>query len=133
MGDRLHDRGIVRLIFLLASFLVPIRQLSEDIVMELSSETRKSIRALAFRTVTRRARRNVGARYAFLIDLLSLRHECFRCSSQRLGIEILEITSQGFDHRRIEDVRNIEHHGIGSPALDKGPELTGEILRLLPG
>ena len=59
--DRRHDRRVVRLGLILTPLLVPVRQFPDDVVMELSCQTRKRIGTLGFRSVTGSAWRNLGA------------------------------------------------------------------------
>ena len=41
--------------------------------------------------------------------------------------------SQGRQHRRAQDMRDVEHDRVGAPALDEGPQLVLDVLRLLSG
>src|SRR5579864_4383501 len=91
MRDRLHDGGVVRLGLILAPLLVPVRQLSIDVVVELARQTGKRVGASGIRSVTRCAWRYLGAGNALLIDFFPVGHELLRRASQRLWIEVLEI------------------------------------------
>ncbi len=52
MGDRLHDRRGVGIGLVLSRLLLPVGQLSEDVVMQLTGEPWKCVGTFAVRAVT---------------------------------------------------------------------------------
>src|ERR1700732_4711110 len=93
-----HDGRRVRLGFVLAALLVPICQLPEHVVMELSCEPRKCIGAFGVWPVTRSTWRNLGLWHSLFIDLLALSHVLPSRPSKRPGVEILEVFGETFQH-----------------------------------
>src|ERR1700738_1926526 len=93
-----HDGRRVRLGFVLAALLVPICQLPEHVVMELSCEPRKCIGAFGVWPVTRSTWRNLGLGHSLFVELLALSHVLPSRPSERLGVEILEVFGETFQH-----------------------------------
>src|ERR1035437_3880702 len=131
MRNRLHDGRSVRISLVLTPFLVPARQLPEDVVMKLTCQTGKRVGSLGVRPVTGSAWRNLGAGNAFFVDFFPSGHELLRSPSQRFGIEILEIRGQPRQHRWAQNMRHVKHHGVRSPAFDKRLQLILQIFGLL--
>jgi hypothetical protein len=89
--NRFHDGGGVRIGRILAPLLAPIHQFPQDVVVELTCQTRKRSVAFGLRTVARRAWGNVGARNALLIDFFPCGDEFPRRAPEGLGIEIFDL------------------------------------------
>ena len=76
------------------------------------------------------AGRNVASE-APLVDFFAVGQRSSWRSAKWPGIEILEMVCQRRQHRRTEYVRDVEHDRVGSPALDKGPQLGLDVVGLL--
>src|ERR1700686_4926909 len=103
MRNRPHDGRCIRFVLVLAALLVPVCQLPEHVVMELSCQARECIGAFGVRLMTRSTWRNLSLRDSFLIDLLALRHALPWRPSKRLGVEILEMLGQSLQRRRAQN------------------------------
>ena len=75
--DRRHDGRGVRVRWILPAFLGPIGQFVDNVVAQLTGQTRKLAVAFRLRPMTSGARRNVGAGYALFVDFLARRNELF--------------------------------------------------------
>jgi len=133
MRNRLHDRRGVRFCLVLPPFLVPVRQLSIDVVVELAGETRKCVAALGVVPMTGGTGRDIGFLDALLIDPLAFGDVLAWRAAERLRVEVLELIGERFLHLRAQHVSDIEHHRVAASALDEGIELVDEIFRLLSG
>src|SRR5215468_265714 len=132
MRDRFHNGRCVRPCRILTTLFAPVHQFFEGVVVELTCQTRKCALTFSLWAVTGLAWRNIGARNALLVDFFPRGHAFYWSTTQRLWIEVSKIRSQGRYHRRAQHMRHVEHHRVRSSALDKGPQLVFEVLRLLP-
>src|SRR5580704_10740561 len=133
VGDRLHDRRVIRVLRILAALLVPIRQFARNIIGELAGQPRKRAVTLAVRAVAGGARRHIAGWNSFLEDLFAGGDDIFGCAAQRLGIEIVKIRGQRRYHRRAQYVADVEHDIVGPPMLGKCVQLVLQIFGLLTG
>src|SRR6185312_4770496 len=76
---------------------------------------------------------HVGFRQSLVEDYLAQSEGSSRRPCDRSGIEMPEMVSQSRNHRGTQRVRDILHHRIGTSALDEGPQLAFDVLRLLSG
>ena len=119
--NRLHDGRCILLSWILAPLLVPIFQFIEDVVMELTSQTRKWPVPLSLRTVTESAGRNTCIWGALLVDFFPGAREFLWCTANGLRIEHPETFGESPLHRRTKELRHIAHDGMHAPVLNKGP------------
>src|ERR1700682_1901879 len=85
VGDRLHDRRVIRVLRILAALLVPIRQFARNVIGELAGQPRKRSISLAVRTVAGATRRHIAGRNPLLEDFLAGRDEIFWRAAHRRG------------------------------------------------
>src|ERR1700726_3962952 len=78
------------------------------------------------------ARGNVGFGKSFLKDSFTEGDGSPWRPSERFRIETPEMRGQGRQHRRAQDMRDVEHDRVGPPALNEGSQLTLDVFGLLP-
>src|SRR5271157_639902 len=109
MRNRLHNGGGIRLSGILTPLLAPVRQFLEDIVRELTCQTRKLPVAFCLLAVTRSARRNIGIGDSFFEDLFSRGHEVLLAAAEGFRIELVKIRGERRLHLRAQNMRYVEH------------------------
>src|SRR5215470_6416913 len=88
MRDRFHDGRCVRFCRILTALLAPVHQFFQDVVMELTCQTRERALTFSLWTVTGRTGRNIGAENALLVDFFARDCEFYWSAAQRPWIEV---------------------------------------------
>ena len=121
------------LVFLiLATLLVPIFQFIEDVVMELTGQTRKWSVPFGLRTVTDSAGRHTCIWGSLFVDFFPGACEFLWRTPNGLRIEPPEMFGESPLHRRTKELRHVAHDRMHAPVLNKGPELIYDVIDLLP-
>src|SRR5664280_914314 len=103
-GNRRHDLRIVRFPRVLPALPGPVRQLVDDVAVELAGQAWKLVQAVGVGAMARLTGRNLGVGNAFMEELFPFRDEIFRSAAVGWRVEVFEMRSQGVDHRGAADL-----------------------------
>jgi hypothetical protein len=98
VGNWLHDGRCIGFFRILTPLFGKVRQFIDDVVIELTRQTRKLVIALGLGTVTGSACRNVGSGNSLLIDCLSPARKFLWSAPEWRGIESPKIRGKSRYH-----------------------------------